>query len=368
MNTIPLFKVFMSSNVDKPLLKTLHGGWIGQGDKVKEFETLISNYTENPYCLSLSCGTHGLHLALRLLNIGRGDEVITTPLTCTATNWPILMQDADIVWADIDASDLNISPRSIEEQLTTRTKAIIVVHWGGYPADLDAIKKIADAARIAVIEDAAHAFGATYLDTRIGSCTFSEFTMFSFQAIKLLTTVDGGMLCCRGPVSYEIGKLLRWYGIDREGPRKDMRCEEDIVHWGYKYHMNDVCATIGVENFPQALRHLEVCRDNAAYYDAQLQDVLGVELTQQEKNRESSYWLYTILVEDRSGFSRMMGEKGIMVSRVHERNDLHSCVKHYRAELPVLETIMPRYICIPVGWWVNKADREYIVNCIKEGW
>jgi dTDP-4-amino-4,6-dideoxygalactose transaminase len=176
---ISLFKVYMNPEVDEPLLKVLHSGWIGQGEKVKEFENEISKIVNNKFCLSLSCGTHGLHLALRLLGVESGDEVITTPLTCTATNWPILMQNARIVWADINPYTLNIDASEIESKITDRTKAIFVVHWGGYPCDLDVIRNVAG--DIPIVEDAAHAFGSTYKETIIGDCTYSNFVMFSFQ-------------------------------------------------------------------------------------------------------------------------------------------------------------------------------------------
>jgi dTDP-4-amino-4,6-dideoxygalactose transaminase len=366
--SIQLFKVFMSKNVDAPLLETLHSGWIGQGPKVEEFEDTLRRRIGNNFCLSLAAGTHGLHLALRLFHIRPGDEVITTPLTCTATNWPILMQGADIRWADIKKDDLNIDPESIIKNLTHRTRAIIVVHWGGYPCDMEEIRKIAKARNLWLIEDAAHAYGASYKGHPIGSCSHSDAAMFSFQAIKHLTTVDGGALFLNNPEHYQRGKLLRWYGIDREGPRKEMRCEENIPEWGYKYHMNDVCAVIGLANMSEANANIKVCQDNAEYYMKSLKNVPGVMLTQTKTDRVSSYWLFTILVEDRMGFSRLMGEKNIHVSRVHERNDKHSCIDKFRIELPVLEEVTHKMVCIPCGWWVSPEDRSYIVKSIKEGW
>jgi len=364
---IPLFKVFMSKNVDKDLLSVLHSGWIGQGEKVIEFEGALSDKVKNPYCLSLSAGTHGIHLALRLAGVGPGDEVLCTPLTCTATNWPVLYQGAKIVWTDIE-EDLNISPYEIEQNICGRTKAVIVMHWGGYPCDMEKIHSICKERGVVIIEDAAHAYGSTYRNSIIGDCKYSDFCMFSFQAIKNLNSVDGGALFCKERKVYDEGKLLRWYGIDREGPRKDMRCEEDIYQYGYKYHMNDVCATIGLKNMEEVDRNIEIARSNAEFYNRELRSVPGIRLTQRRDNRKSSYWLYTLFVEDRTGFARKMGEKGIMVSRVHERNDKHSCVREFERSLPMTDRIVKSMICIPVGWWLTKEDREYIVNSIKEGW
>ncbi|KKL96314.1 hypothetical protein LCGC14_1845760, partial [marine sediment metagenome] len=221
---------------------------------------------------------------------------------------------------------------------------------------------------IPVIEDAAHAFGATYKDSIIGDCAYSNFVMMSFQAIKILTCIDGGALFCKEEKDYIRGKLLRWYGIDREGSRVDLRCEEDISEFGYKYHMNDVCATVGISNIKNIGNNLKITKDNAQFYLNNLKDVGGVELIQIEKDRQSAYWLFTLYVENRTGFARKMGEKGIMVSRVHERCDKHFCVSEFKTDLPVLDEVIHRMICIPVGFWVSNEDRQYIVESIKEGW
>lgn len=362
-----MFKVAMNPDLNSELLRVLHSGWIGQGPMVKEFEHELSQVFANGKVLTLSSGTHGLSLALRLCDVEPGDEVITTPLTCTATNMPILGMGADIVWADVKR-DLNIDPKSIKECITDKTKAIIVVHWGGYPCDMGEINSISLKHGIPVIEDCAHAYGSYYAGHPIGDCSLSSFAMFSFQAIKHLTSVDGGALCCSTKHAYERGKLLRWYGIDRESPRTDFRCEADIAEFGYKFHMNDVCATIGMYNMELADENINAACDNAAYYERELADVSGIELNQMAKDRQSSYWLFSMLVDRRSEFTHMMGRKGIAVSRVHERNDKHTCFDKYKRELPGLESIIDKMICIPVGWWITPEDRSYIVECIKGGW
>jgi len=361
---IPMFKVAMSPDVDEELLKVLHSGWIGQGTKVWKFEQALGKRFDNEYVLGLSSGTHGLSLALRLAGVKPGDEVITTPLTCTATNMPILMHGGVPVWADV-GNDLNIDPDSIEKKITDKTKAIMVVHWGGYPCSMERIAKIAHSHNLKVIEDCAHAYGSLYKGTKIGDCHYSDYAMMSFQAIKHLTCVDGGALFLKDKEDYDRAKLLRWYGIDRESPRKEMRCEEDITEYGYKYHMNDVNATVGLANMPMVEKFLKTTLENANYYEEILRCVDGVTLTQLKENRRSSYWIFTILVEDRTSFAHMMGSHGIAVSRVHERNDKHTCFRLYNSNpLSNLEKIMNKMICIPVGWWVNQEDREYIAEAI----
>jgi dTDP-4-amino-4,6-dideoxygalactose transaminase len=364
---IPLFKVPMSHSVEREAVKTLYSGMVTQGPKVKEFENALCQEFNHPYVLTTGAGTHALHLALRLADIGPGDEVITTPLTCTATNMPILMQGADIVWADV-RPDFNIDPESVEEKITEKTKAIMCMHWGGYPCDLFQLAMIAGKYDLVLIEDAAHAYRSTYRDTAIGSCEYSNFTMFSFQAIKPLTCVDGGALFCKGQADYDRGKLLRWYGIDREGLRRDMRCEEEIFEYGYKYHMNDLSATIGLNNMDFARKNVKKCQDNGKFFEKELAGFDGIEFTQTKDDRRSSYWLFTMLVDDRTSFVHKMGSKGIHVSRVHERNDKHEFTKKFQCDLPQLDSFIDKMICIPVGWWLTDEDREYIVEEIKSGW
>jgi dTDP-4-amino-4,6-dideoxygalactose transaminase len=365
---IPLFKVFINPQIDEELLKVIHSGWIGQGPKVAEFERALWKRFNNPNVLALSSGTHGLTLALRLAGVGPGDEVITTALTCTATNTPILQQFAKPIWVDI-REDFNINPKDIEVKITEKTKAIICMHWGGYPCDMEEIAKISsDHGNIPIIEDAAHAYGSVYKNRLIGECYYSDYTMMSFQAIKHLTCVDGGALFTGMVDDYDRGKLLRWYGIDRETPRVDFRCEEDIKEWGYKFHMNDVCATIGLGNMEEVENNLAWTSTIAKRYDAEFSKVPGIKLTQIMPDRKSSYWLYTMQVDNRSEFINMMTRAGISVSRVHERNDKHTFTKDFRCALPTLDRVIEKMICIPCGWWLTNQDVDHIIRCIRKGW
>ena len=283
---------------------------------------------------------------------------------------PILERGADIVWADINPHDANIDPDDVERKITPKTRAIICVDWGGYPCDLERLMDIAEANGIYLIEDACHAIGASYKGARIGS--ISMFTCFSFQAIKHLTTVDGGALTLAGgsaamaELHYRRGRLIRWYGIDRDTPRTDFRCEDNIAEFGYKFHMNDINATIGIHNFPHIDEIVHKHVANSDYYNHQY--IPGLSRIIPHDLAYSSQWIHTIHVEDQSGFMRMMKEKGIMVSRVHERNDKHSCVSQFKTNLPGVDKYVSTMMCIPNGWWIDHETREYIVDCMKGGW
>jgi dTDP-4-amino-4,6-dideoxygalactose transaminase len=164
---------------------------------------------------------------------------------------------------------------------------------------------------------------------------------------------------------YRNGKLLRWYGIDRETPRKDLRCEEDIKDVGYKYNFNDVGAAIGLEQLKYANGILDRHRANAAFYRETLGALKRVKLLRYASDRLSAYWLFTVRVDDRDSFQDWMAKAGIMVSQVHVRNDVHTAFRKFRKNLPGVEEFCAEQVSIPVGWWVTDEDREKIVKAIQ---
>jgi perosamine synthetase len=267
-----------------------------------------------------------------------------------------------IVWADVDPANGNIAAESIAGQITPRTRAIVVVHYGGIPASMRAIREVADNAGIPVIEDAAHALGARYCGHPIGAA--AEYTMFSLQAIKHMTTVDGGMLACKDPEDLAKGRTLRWFGIDRQVSRTEV----DVATVGYKYHMNNVNATIGLVQLDYVDcivgRHIA----NGRYFDTALRDIAGLELCRWDAAAQPSYWFYTILVERRDDLMRYLAEHGIGSSQAHKRNDWHSVFAGSRRELPGLDAFYSRMLHIPCGWWVGDEDREFIADTIRRGW
>lgn len=385
MKKIELFKVYMSSKAPELVSQVLQSGWIGQAGKVEEFEVALRKWFTSPYCNTLNSATSGLHLALHYAKLAsdRGcsleypgysqvrDQVITTPLTCTATNWPILANGLKIRWADIDVNTCNIDLDDVERKLTPRTLAIMVVHWGGLACDLDRLKRIQWKCQSLygqtpmIIEDCAHAWGASFNGKLLG--THGNACVFSFQAIKHLTTGDGGLIVSPNEIMHEDIKLLRWYGLDRNSS-KDFRCEQNIHNWGYKMHMNDINAAIGLCNLPESVDVVQKHRENGQFYDGHLQGIGGVTLLKKHPKADSTYWVYTLRVQNRPAFQKKLLDAGIVSSLVHKRNDEHSCVSEFRCALPGLEVVAEDMICIPCGWWVTPEDRNHIIQTIKQGW
>ena len=368
MKKIVMFYPYVNERAVEMVTETLRSRWIGEGPKVRQFEEALQGRFGFPYCLALNSGTSALRLALAMCGVGPGDEVITTSQTCTATNTPILEQFAVPVFADIQYLTGNIDPVDIGHRVTERTRAIMVVHWAGYPCDMDEIHAVAKKHGLPVIEDAAHALGAVYRGRFIGR--ISQFTMFSLQAIKQLTTGDGGLLVVHTQEHYDEARRRRWFGIDRRNRRVRL---DGYAFWdqsevGYKMHMNDIAASIGLGNFEDINHILGRRHLIASRYCQGLNGVSGVTLFERREDRISGDWLFTMHVERRDDFCRMMRDRGVEVSVVHIRNDVHTIFGPRRDDLPNLDRYEKTHVSIPLHNRLDDADVEYVIECIKEGW
>jgi len=363
---IPIFKVFMSEDVEDFLSPVLHSGYIGEGEKVKLFEDKIGEFIQNENVVAVNSGTAAITMALRLVGVGRGDFVVTTPMTCLATNEPILSLGAIPVWVDIH-SDGTMQPMDLERKIGSlwkKPKAILCMDWGGLPCDLLELNYVSELFNIPIIEDACQALGSVYNDKPIGN--HADFVAFSFQAIKHLTTADGGALVVNDPYLLKEARLMRWFGLDRT-QGTDMRCYQDPVTWGYKSQMNDITASIGLANIRHLPWILSETRRHADVYNDELKDLNTVRIIKPESFKKSNYWLYTLLVNDAEDFMNYMKTNYVDCSKVHDRNDTKRMFYESREEnLPGVDYFEDHHICIPVGWWVKDSEIDKIVSLIKK--
>jgi perosamine synthetase len=361
---IEFFNTTIAPTVEPAILETLRSTRISAGVKADLFETRLSEKgLINP--ITVNSGTATMHLALLAAGVSPGDEVIIPAQTFIATGLVVLYVGATPVFADINLDDGNISIQSIKEKITPKTKAIIPVHWAGYPCDMDEINSIAKQYNLAVIEDAAHAFGARYKNKPVGS--LSRFTSFSFQAIKHLTTGDGGAICCLNTDDYNLIKRLRWFDIDRENTKTGFLGEReyDAANIGYKYHMNDIAATIGIENLKIIDSKLEKIHNIAMIYKEELKDISYIKLMNYNSDRHSSYWLFPLMVDSRDAFVEYMKKHNIPVSVVHQGIDSNSIFGDLRSDLINQRIFDAHQIHLPIHAELNEQQIEKIITTIK---
>tara|TARA_B110000037_G_C17124378_1_gene507354 strand:+ start:111 stop:1280 length:1170 start_codon:yes stop_codon:yes gene_type:complete len=381
---LQLFKVFMSEDVLEPLNKVLMSGFVTQGKEVDKYETELKKFIGNENLLTVNSGTSGLTLAMRLLKnkdesfdwpgFNENDIVLTPSLTCFATTCSILANNVKIRWLDVDLNTANIDLKDLKSKLNKYTKVIYLVHWGGMPLDLEELDKICNEHKLKygfkpmIVEDCAHAFGAEFNGKKIGN--HGNICVFSTQAIKHLTSGDGGFITLPYKSLYDRCKLLRWFGIDRDKrnyKKKDFRLEDNILEYGYKFHMNDINATIGLYNLPHIPKLIEKNRNNGIYFDKNLKNLKNIKLMKNDNKFNSSYWLYTIRIlnDKKQDFIDKMKEVRIISSQVHNRNDIYSSVDEFKEKLPNLDILEKELVCIPVGWWLKEEDLNYIVEQIN---
>lgn len=366
---IPLMKVHTPPNIGQKLQEVFDSGFVTEGEYSDKFEKEFGEYVNNSNaCLVNSC-TSALALAAHMCDIKPGDEVITTAMTCMATNEPFFNIGAKLVFADIEKDTGNIDVNDIRRKITDKTKAIVMVHWAGQPCKLDEINALAKEHGIKTIEDAAHALRSTYKGVRIGS--HSDYVCFSFQAVKHLTTIDGGAIMCKSEIDAIRVRKLRWFGLDRHykapaGEPPASRWDQDITESGFKYHMNNINAAIGLEQLKHIDRLIDGHVENGKYYDKHINNP-NVQVPRRVENGESSYWIYSVLVKNIQEFKDWLFLHGIASDVAHVRNDLYSVFKQFQEqESPGLDYFAGRMINIPVGWWVTNEQRTHIVKVINQ--
>jgi perosamine synthetase len=350
------------------VVETLRSGRLSEGPRVLQFEQALSRELGLLRPVALNSGTSALHLALALAGVGPGDEVVLPAQTFVATGTAIVMQGAIPVFADIDPMTGNLDPKAFERAISPRTRAVIPVHWAGYPCDMAEIASVANGRGMAVIEDAAHGLGATYRDRPIG--TLSRFTAFSFQAIKHLTTGDGGALCCGSEEDEKAARRRRWFGIDREHSVPSLLGERvyDLNELGYKYHLNDLAAALGLGNLEGFRERLATRRDLAGLYRERLHGVPGLRLLRQETDRASAWWLFTVLVERRDDLIRRLAEHGVPASVVHVGIDRNTLFGGKRTSLAGQRRFDAEQLALPLHEGLSRADVAAVCDHIRRGW
>ena len=343
------------------------------GHKTKEFEEKFSEYIGVNHSIAVNSCTAALFLSLKVLNIKENDEVITTPFTFTATANTIVHCNAKPIFVDIDDKTYNIDASKIEDKITAKTKAIIIVHYGGQPADMKKINAISNEYEIPVIEDAAHATGSYYSNgKKVGRS--NNLTCFSFYATKPMTTGEGGMITTNNKGFTDKLKILRLHGISVEAWKRYINPKAswyyDVLEAGYKFNTTDLNAALGIEQLKKLDLMNEKRKEINEYYNSELKD-FDIILPNIKSDIKSSYHLYPIRLKnyDRDKFISRMAESGINTSvhfiPLHLMPYYQKTWKYRKGDFPVAEAVFKNIVSLPIYPQLNDEKLQYIVKIIK---
>ena len=364
--TITQFYPHIPRTAVQAIKKVFAGRWIGQGPLVDKLEKIFSRrFANNMASIAVGSGTDALHLSYILANLKKGDEVICPVFTCTATNIPLLYFGAKIKFADIDPVTFNIDIVSVKKLITKKTKAIIFVNYGGLPCNISELVKLAKKNKITLIQDAAQSLDAKYKNKPI--TTYADFTIFSFQAIKQISSGDGGMLVIKNSKLVKKAKRIRWFGIDRLA-KQGGTWENDIKEIGYKYQMTDIGAALLLESIKE-FRKIKIHRKKIfEIYLKELSKNRNINIVNDENIKGHAHWLFTILLNKKDYLQKKLRQKVIETNQVHFRNDRYSIFKKFtkNKKFENMDAVEDKYLVLPIHTKMKINDAKYIADQINK--
>lgn len=367
---IPVFKPSVGEEELEAIREVFESGWLGLGPKTALFEERFKEYVGARYAIGFNSCTAALHLALKVLGIGEGDEVLVPSLTFVSSVHAVLYNHATPVFVDIEDKTLTMSIEDLRQKISPKTKAIIPVDYAGHPCDLDPILEIAKDKGIYVVEDAAHACGARYKGRRIG--VISDLTCFSFHAVKNLTTGEGGMITTSSEEFDSRLRRLRWVGINKDtwsrslpSKRPSYAWQYDVEELGFKYHMSDINAAIGLVQ----LKKLDLMNEKRhkifQIYNRSLSDLKGVILPIEKDYTESAHHIYALRVERRDELISHLKENDIAPGVHYFPCHLHTFYKDFKAEVPVTERIWENLLSLPMYPDLSEDEIDRVIQGVR---
>lgn len=365
MPFIPYGRQHVDAKDINAVVKTLGSDWLTQGPKIEEFERAIAREVNAKFAVAVSNGTCALHLAYIAAGIGKGDEIITTPNTFAATANAALYVNTRPVFSDIELNTYNLDPNVIEERITSKTKAIVPVHFAGHPCKMDAIIEIAKKYRLKIIEDAAHALGAHYKNKPIGSLN-TDMTVFSFHPVKPITTGEGGAIATNSKKYYEKLLLLRSHGI-----KKNTLGFNVMLELGYNYRMTDIQAALGISQLKKLKKFTAKRKKIVSLYHIYLSSVKDIVCPQELKECSNSWHLYVIRVRNprlRNRLYSYLRGKGIGANFHYPPVYSHPYYKKLgvNGELANTEQYAKSAITLPLYPDLSEKEIIYITKIMRE--
>jgi perosamine synthetase len=360
----------------REVISVLKSDWLTQGPKVKEFEESLCKHTGARYAVAVSSGAAALHIACLAAEIKPGDEVITSPITFVASANCILYCNGTPVFVDILQDTVNIDPKKIKQKISQKTKAIIPVHFAGHPCDLEEIKLIAEEYNLLVIEDAAHALGADYKNSRIGSCKYSDMTIFSFHPVKHITTGEGGAVLTNNADLYERLLMFRNHGITKD--KNKMANFEgpwyyEMQKLGFNYRLSDLHCAIGISQLKRLEKFIERRRELVDIYTKELSGIDEIILPVEKSYVKSSWHIYYIRLKD-SNKRKIIFEKllksniGVQVHYipVHLQPYYRKSFGYKAGDFPIAEKYYNSTITLPLFPKIKNNEIQYVINILKK--
>ena len=372
MKMIPYGHQSIDQNDIDAVIATLKSDFLTQGPAIERFEKALASCVGAKYAVVFNSGTAALHSAYFATGLKKGDEFITSPMTFAATSNAGLYLGAKPIFVDIKKETGNIDPQLIESALTKKTKLIVPIHYAGFPADLIKIQNIARKHNLRVVEDAAHALGATYNGTRIGSCAYSDITAFSFHPVKHITTGEGGAATTNSKELYDLMCLFRTHGITKNSKQFVNNNEGDWYHemqyLGYNYRITDIQAALGLSQLKKIVGFLKKRREIADMYDNAFKNNPYFDVIHGEGGTNSAYHLYPILLKNPANkkkvFEALRKKKiGVQVHYIPVyRHPYYQQLGYKKGLCPISEDFYQREISIPMYPGLTKKDIEYVAN------
>jgi dTDP-4-amino-4,6-dideoxygalactose transaminase len=365
-NAVTQFYPHIPKNAVKAIKKVFSGRWIGQGPLVDKLEVVFSKrFGNNMPSVAVGSGTDALHLAYILAGINKGDEIICPVFTCTATNIPLLYIGAKIKFADINPNTFNIDILSVKKLITKKTKAIVFVNYGGLPCDLTELSNIAKKNKLLLIQDAAQSLGSTYKKKPI--TYYADFTIFSFQAIKQISSGDGGMLVVKNRSLVKKAKRIRWFGIDRLA-KQGGTWENDIKEIGYKYQMTDIGAALLLESIKEFKKINGYRKIIFNTYEKILSKNRNITIIDSKKDTGHAHWLFTILTDKKDYLQKKLRKIKIETNQVHFRNDRYSIFKKFikNKVFKNMDKVEEKYLVLPVHTKMKVSDAVFVAQQINK--
>lgn len=374
---LPIATSVFGKEEKKEIIDTLNSGWITLGPRTKRFEKMLANYVGSKYAIALNSCSAALHLSMLASGIKKGDEVITTPFTFAATTNAILHCGAKPVFVDIDPKTFNIDPHKIEKAITKKTKAILPVHYAGQSVNLAKIRSIARKHKLPIVEDAAHALGAKYKRKMIG--TLSDLTCFSFHPVKNITTGDGGAITTNNKRFADKLRVLRVNGMAKESWKRVTSSgswDYAIVDEGYKYHMNDIAAALGIHQLNKLNKFINKRRQIADTYDSEFKNIEEVEIPFRDTDTtRHAHNLYPLLINtsllkiNRNQIMDILKSQNIgtvvYYRPLHTQPYFKNLLGYKKGDFPKAEYVFERLICIPIWAGMTKKDAKHVASVLR---